>query len=60
MAKLLHCNKSLVEVDMTNCSIDSEGLCHLAQPLCENTTMKELDMLMNIGESAKEGISQVA
>ena len=35
--KLIHSNKSLEEVNMSRCSIDSEGACHLAQALCENT-----------------------
>jgi len=36
VAKLIHSNKSLEEVNMMNCSIDSEGACHLVQGLCEN------------------------
>lgn len=59
VAKLLHSNKSLEEVYVSYCSIDSVGVCHLVQPLCDNTTLKELDMRMNIGESAKEGIHKL-
>ena len=43
MAKLIHSNKSLEEVYMRNCNIDSEGACHLTQALCENTTLRDLN-----------------
>ena len=41
--QLIHNNKSLERVWM-DCDIDSEGVCHLAQALCENTTLRELDL----------------
>jgi len=42
VAKLLHSNKLLEEVNMNGCNIDNEGACHLAQALCENTTLRKL------------------
>jgi len=62
VSKLIHSNKSLEEVHMRGCSINSEGACHLAKALCENTTLKELDLSWNLtGEegSAKEGIHKL-
>ena len=44
LAKLI---QSLEEVNMTNCSIDSEGVCHLARALCENTKLRVLDLSCN-------------
>ena len=32
---------------MNNCNIDSEWACHLAQALCENTTLRDLNLSHN-------------
>jgi len=32
---------------MSNCNVYSEGACHLAQALCENTTLTNLDLSLS-------------
>ena len=59
--KLIHNNKSLERVWM-ECDIDSEGVCHLAQALCENTTLKRLDLYYryhNIGLKGAMAFAQL-
>jgi len=56
LAKLIHSSKSLEEVHMRFCSINSEGACHLAQALCENTSLRILKLSWNpIGQEGSEG-----
>ena len=40
-------NKSLIHVDLTSNSINCEGLCRLAEGLCENETLMSLKLFWN-------------
>ena len=56
---LMH-SKSLQEVDMGHCSIDSEGLGHLARASYENTTLKKLDLSYNpIGKKGAKALAKL-
>ena len=58
IAKLIHNSKSLEEVIISGCNIDSEGACHLVQALCENTAVKKLDLSDN--PFGKRGVMALA
>ena len=58
IAKLIHNSKSLEEVNISGCNIDSEGACHLVQALCENTAVKKLDLSDN--PFGKRGVMALA
>ena len=60
--QLIHSNKSMHKVDISSCFIDNEGACHLAQALCENTTLQKMDLSgIPIGQerSVEEGIHKL-
>ena len=44
IVKLIHSSKSLEKLNVINYNIGSEGACHLAQALRENTTLGDLNL----------------
>ena len=57
--QLIHNCKSLESVCM-DCDIDGEGVCHLAQALCENTTLRELDLHYGHNNNGTKGAMALA
>ena len=50
-ASVLRGNTGLTELRLWNCGIDAEGISHLEQALCVNTTLRVLDLSENTVDS---------
>ena len=50
-ASALRGNTVLTELSLVNCGIDAEGTSHLAQALCDITTLRLLILSLNIVDS---------